>query len=636
MKYRSEIDGLRAVAVISVVIFHFFPNILPSGYLGVDIFFVISGYLITIHLIKLNNNSYKKLLREFYTRRIKRLFPALFIFFVFTSLVLSFLFLKSDFKSYFSSLIAAKTFWANWFFWQDGGYFGGRNDLKPLLHIWSLSVEEQFYLFYPSFIFISLWIYKLINLKTIYQVALITFFSFILWIYLHKIGGSNPAFFLLPTRSWQFGLGGFIALLSTRYFLKYKIYYSLIFIFSVFLVIFPLVSSYFRLENSVLKTIFITFGTALFLYTSYYHSDKKIIFFSNPLAVWLGKISYSVYLYHWPIAVILIYYYIESEFIPLSISFLGIILSFFLGYLSFTFIETPFRKKFNFKYTIILLLSCTIINIGIFNYVEKNKQLTLADSFSSSSGDHFRCNTTSFFYYGSHRSCYLNKEKKLDNTVALIGNSHAQMYGSLFSKVLKENNRSGILISVTGCLPTVTINLNQKCLKKAREILELVSSDPMIKHVFLSLTWTHSKYVDNDGQVKTGQEELIDSLFNLTDYLIKSDKIVSIISPIPSPKKNLPNILPRMLKFKIISKKDFYEKISIDRKEFENKFSKINYELSRKYGHNFIKVYEDICDDELCYFGNKKVFYFADNTHLANEAINLFTKTLIQVKKNLD
>ena len=138
MTYRSEIDGLRALAICSVLIYHFFPNILPNGYLGVDIFFVISGYLITQHLLGIKGN-FIYTLKYFYERRVKRLFPALFVFLTITALGLIFILINSDYENFISSLLATKTFWANFYFWKDGGYFGGNDQLKPLLHTWSVS-----------------------------------------------------------------------------------------------------------------------------------------------------------------------------------------------------------------------------------------------------------------------------------------------------------------------------------------------------------------------------------------------------------------------------------------------------------------------------------------------------------------
>ena len=216
LKYREEVDGLRALAVISIVIYHFFPGLMPKGYLGVDIFFVISGYLITGKLIFLKNSNFQRPILTFYLRRIKRIFPALFVFFLITTFLIINILLKSDIDKYSSSLFSSKTIWSNIYFWRDGGYFGGNDQLKPLLHTWSLSVEEQFYLLYPSFILICYWIKKKLNLPIIIFIFAIIILSFLLWFYLNLIGVENTAFFLLPARAWQFGLGALIFFLMLK------------------------------------------------------------------------------------------------------------------------------------------------------------------------------------------------------------------------------------------------------------------------------------------------------------------------------------------------------------------------------------------------------------------------------------
>jgi len=187
---------------------------MPLGYLGVDIFFVISGYLITSHLLSMRGNSISFILNNFYTRRVKRLFPALFVFFFVTTIFVVSIFIRNDIKNFLNSLIAAKTFWSNIYFWRDGGngYFGINNQIKPLLHTWSLSVEEQFYLFYPIFILFSFWINSKIKISIKFLIFLLTILSFYFYFYLSRHDGENPAFFLFPTRAWQFGLGGLLSI----------------------------------------------------------------------------------------------------------------------------------------------------------------------------------------------------------------------------------------------------------------------------------------------------------------------------------------------------------------------------------------------------------------------------------------
>ena len=170
---RIDIDVLRAISVISVIIFHLDKNLFPLGYLGVDIFFVISGYLITKIIIKdLENKKFS--FKNFYLRRIRRILPA-FLVVLFATLLFTFLILlTSDFKVFIESMIASLGFFPNIYFWITGGYFGANDELKPLLHLWSLGVEEQFYLFFPIIFFLIF--HKFAKLKNKILSILLIFF----------------------------------------------------------------------------------------------------------------------------------------------------------------------------------------------------------------------------------------------------------------------------------------------------------------------------------------------------------------------------------------------------------------------------------------------------------------------------
>ena len=627
MKYRTEIDGLRAVSVVAVVIFHFFPSVLKSGYLGVDIFFIISGYLITGYLIKLKNK--KIALEQFYARRIKRIFPALFVFFSLTTLTLLFILIRYDFEKYFNSLIAAKTFWANWYFWLNGGYFGSNDKLKPLLHTWSLSVEKQFYLLYPILIIFGFWMQKKLKFRLIVLLILITSISFFLWLYLHSIGGQNPAFFLLPTRAWQFGLGGIIAIIHLNNIGTSFVKKNNLSAISIFLIFFSLIYTF----NNQLQTILISIGAALFLFLKSQNQDLIFYLFKNSLSIYIGKISYSLYLYHWPISVIILYYFID--YTPFAASITGMLLSVLLSYASYRYIELPFRNNLSLKYTITLVIICTLFSFVVAQFLEKKKDTNIANSWAKAADSTFRCAPSSFVPFGASRACILNENMKHKNTIVILGNSHAQMYVPLFKKKLKENNLGGILVPVSWCLPTVTINVSTECLSIAKKNLNKILENKNFNHIFIGMTWYEDSYTNLQRKI-VSPEYLFDSVLNLADLLIENGKTVSVISPIPLPKTNLASNLSRMLNFNKASLAYIEDKTSIDKNIFFSKFELINTKLRNRFGENFIEVFEDLCDIDKCYFAKKNVMYFADSNHLSKYVFSYFVKTDKQIDKILN
>lgn len=202
MKYRPVIDGLRALAVIPVILFHAGSSVFSGGFVGVDIFFVISGYLITTIIIdELNLGTFSIL--NFYERRARRVLPALFFVMLVCIPFAYYWLLPGEMKDFSRSVISVSFFVSNIFFWRDAGYFGAASELKPLLHTWSLAVEEQFYIIYPLFL-LGAWKFG----KRLIVVALILMAISSLFIAnWASFNERNGAFFLLPTRGWELLIG---------------------------------------------------------------------------------------------------------------------------------------------------------------------------------------------------------------------------------------------------------------------------------------------------------------------------------------------------------------------------------------------------------------------------------------------
>ena len=596
---------------------------MPFGYLGVDIFFVISGYLITFQLLLMRGSTISFILKNFYSRRVKRLFPALFVFFFITTFFVCIIFIRNDINNFLNSLLAAKTFWSNIYFWRDGGYFGINDRIKPLLHTWSLSVEEQFYLFYPIFILFSFWISSKIKISIKFLIFLLVILSFFLWFYLSKHQGENPAFFLLPTRAWQFGLGGWLAIFAfskdnfeIKNFLKKSFFLlSVLIIFAG--LFFPI--------DAYVRTIFVSIGAFFFIMASADISKNIFLsFFRSNTAVGLGKISYSVYLYHWVISVFMNYYYVQQ--LPLWASFFGIFLSFLMGFLSFKYIETPFRKNFNLKYTLTLVLFCSILSFGIIaiTLTRNAYQNDIVSDWASSSGTNYRCPISSYYKFRFSSACRLSNGTKSKDVVAVFGNSHAQMYGPLFKKVGQELDINIILVPLNSCLPTTTVNISNNCFKFAKANLDSIIEDKSIKKIILVMTWDNDTYVNVNG-LTVNKKVFMLSLNDLIDKITLSGKEVFVFSPIAIPNKDLASTLPRLIKFSHISIDQALKQTFISRYEYENQFSYINLFLNKRLGDRYIEVWRDLCDTKKCYFAKDNKMFFSDTNHLA-------VKTLIELQ----
>lgn len=207
MRYRAEIDGLRAVAVISVILFHAGFEFFSGGFVGVDIFFVISGYLITtIILAELDAGKFS--IVNFYERRARRILPALYLVLAACMPFAWLLLLPSDMMSFSKSLLTISAFISNIFFWSERGYFGTATELKPLIHTWSLAIEEQYYPIFPILLIV------LANKRRVFLIVTLTVAGVVslgLSAWLTKVH-ADSAFYLLPTRLWELLIGSFVAI----------------------------------------------------------------------------------------------------------------------------------------------------------------------------------------------------------------------------------------------------------------------------------------------------------------------------------------------------------------------------------------------------------------------------------------
>jgi len=372
-RYRADIDGIRSLAVLSVFFFHLQPSLLPGGFLGVDVFFVISGYLISGILLR-ENFAESFSFTHFYARRVKRIFPALFVVLFLSAVVATFLLPPDTYANFMASARYASGQFANFFFSRDVGYFSEGFSEQPLLHTWSLGVEEQFYLFWPLLIYVCFRVFspqKVLSSnkgssaqemsdcsvesaskmyaqsgvrKTIGVVMLlISLLSFSACFFLAE-ANYNLAFYMFYTRALEFCVGALIALRLLPE-PKSKLLAGLLGGIGIVLLCY----SFLFVKEEYLGVSFLRFGvllpclgTALIIQADPRKSFANMAL-GTKIPVFFGKISYSLYLYHWPV-IIFWKLYSNADEISLVASCTIILISFALATLSYLFVEQPVRK----------------------------------------------------------------------------------------------------------------------------------------------------------------------------------------------------------------------------------------------------------------------------------------------------
>ena len=461
MKYRAEIDGLRALAVVPVILYHAGFSLFSGGFVGVDVFFVISGYLITTILLDdLENKTFS--IKKFYEKRIRRILPALFLVML-VSVVFAYCFMiPVAMKDFSKSLIAVCLFISNIFFWKTTGYFETTAEEKPLLHTWSLAVEEQYYMFFPILLFL-LWRFgKNRVFWTITALAAISFFFSELVLRKQDVLAN---FYLAPPRAWEIFAGSIAAFLIKKKDFQESNLYSLLGFVLILYSIFcfneatPFPSAY---------TLVPVIGTVLLII---YGSQQTIIarFLSLPIFVGIGLISYSAYLWHQPILVFsrtLFYNLDKNTFLLIAL----IALSFLLAFLSWKFVEKPFRdpSKISKKQLIISLGSVFVIllSLGIigkatnglktimYKYKFTAKQGLVIDSLNSKLIDNMAVTDCHIWVKNSKELDAKQLalcEQKYGKALVVLGDSHAM---NLFN-IISYNNSYPFMIGVSqgGCRP---------------------------------------------------------------------------------------------------------------------------------------------------------------------------------------
>lgn len=364
-QYRPAIDGLRGVAVLAVLGFHAFPETVTGGYVGVDVFFVISGFLITgIIARQLLHADFS--FADFYWRRVRRLFPALILVLGATLTLGWFLLLPNEFKQLGKHATAAAAFVANFALWRESGYFDTAAEFKPLLHLWSLGIEEQFYLLWPA-VLVALWKRKTALFVIL---CLLVLASFALSVHMAQV--APVANFYWPvSRFWELGAGCLLALLmerphaavstdtSDRRFLD--VGYNFLSLAGLALILASIASFDTTTPFPGWPALLPVAGTLLILATpADAWVQRKVL--GAPLLVWFGLISYALYLWHWPLLSFL--NILAAGLPPLAVRWLALASSILLAWLTYRYIELPVRRHKERQFNVRLAAAAAVAGVA--------------------------------------------------------------------------------------------------------------------------------------------------------------------------------------------------------------------------------------------------------------------------------
>lgn len=661
--YRADIDGLRAVAVLCVVGFHAFPNWLRGGFIGVDIFFVISGFLISSIIFQgLDNRSLN--FTTFYVRRIKRIFPALSFILVVCFSFGWFVLFTDEYQQLGKHIAGGAAFISNFLLWNESGYFDNAAETKPLLHLWSLGVEEQFYIIWPLLIGLA---YK-VRWNLFYLLLFISAISF--GFNISKISSDPIGVFYSPlTRFWELAVGSLLAYLTvykdfrciptTPVFSSFNEFLSahvsglkqIRSFTGICLIIISLVildkEKFFPGWWALLPTI----GTYLIISAGPDTWFNRVIL-SNRLFVLIGLISFPLYLWHWPILSFI--HIIEASVPSPSLCLTAILVSLILAWFTYEWIEKPIRFG-NFQKLKLSMLCLTMIIIGELGYYISTHEGFMHRSFNgvdnliNSAKRSTRideCFDIPEAHKAAHWFCHLNKKNKPARIFA-YGDSHALNFLPVFEDIALRNDVDILFTGFSGCPPLLgiySIRGDQK-LKNCHDLNERVFNyviNKGITDVFLMGRWAY--YTDGrysgeeinflrlfeniDEYTKEASRKAFEQGLNKTiSNYTKAGVRVHIVKDTPMQVGGLKDNF-RQIQMSVNPQKRINE-ISVSLKQHKNLQKFVNTQIGmykQKNNVDIIDLDRIYCQSKVCPFASRTQSYYFDMDHLSIAGARLATQ----------
>jgi peptidoglycan/LPS O-acetylase OafA/YrhL len=622
-KYRPDIDGLRALAVLAVVAFHGFPNWMKGGFIGVDVFFVISGYLIsTILFENLDNGTFSFI--EFYSRRIRRIFPALILILVACFAFGWFTLLADEYKQLGKHIAAGAGFISNLVLWSDAGYFDNSADTKPLLHLWSLGVEEQFYIIWPVLLWFA-WKRKFNLLSITILVAAVSFS-----LNLKGIKHDALATFYSPqTRFWELLAGTLLAWFT----LYRKCAYQ-----SLKLKIDSCLAAVIyreKTENNgaTLSNVLSMMGLALLVY-GFWRINKESAFpgwwalipiagtvlliaagsktwinrhiLSNRFAVWFGLISFPLYLWHWPL--LSFARIIENETPSREIRIGLVLIAVVLAWVTYWLIERPIRlgERNRLKITLLIATMTMVAYLG-FNTFERNGLQLRKIAFEAAileNYNYFNGKSEETFWaegcFNLNHGVEFFIANKCDaqitngtNNAFIIGDSHSAYLSQYLKGYLIGNKYSVHHYSTAYCTPLSTQDRRQRCRDINNYVWEKILD---VKPELLIISGYYLAWAESSDY---GESVPYDEYISLKVAQLKSlgIKNILILGQIPTWKDGLPQLLTRkfVLKHRKIPVRT-YEGITPESLAWDSKLASKTY----PNGVHYLSLKNLLCNEDGC------------------------------------
>lgn len=629
MEYRRDIDGLRAVAVIPVVLFHLKGSWMPGGFVGVDIFFVISGYLITTVLLAELDETGRLSIARFYERRIRRIFPALFAVLGLSAVAAVLLFLPADLIAYARSLLWTAFFSSNMWFSTQGGYFTQPAATRPLLHTWSLAVEEQFYVLYPLFLVLVLRLGRR-RFGAAIGAALLASLAMSIWAVDDHL---KLSYFIAPTRAWELLIGAFLAT-GTLPAPRSAGLASGVGLMGLALIGLSLVWFNGSMPFPGAWALVPTVGAALVIYAGTNDQSLTHRLLGLAVVVGIGLLSYSLYLWHWVTIVFARYYVIrplvDAERVLVLIASLG------LAWLSWRFVERPFRGRAGVG-----------TRTSVFAGAAVASGLVLAGAFALAHGTGLPQRFTPEalrlaaaendygprFYRCMNSICSIGAEGA-EPSFMLWGDSHARALVPLFEERAKEAGLAGFMASWNGCPPLLTLRRYEpgfeSCTAFNNGVLDRIRTRH-IRMVFLHARWAlyveGARYKDEDGEPAalsadlstSDNAQIVETLLDQTlDTLQQAQVRVVLIAGTPEVGINVPSALARsdarpMPLALAPSASDFTAR--------QGRALDIIRRVAGKHGVRVVYPHEPLCGDQGCDIIRDQHPLYMDADHLSLHAL---------------